>query len=86
MNRAFDSMRLDPAPGLAPPEALERHTGFRSHGLQDPKPPVPWAEQAVAWLEELGLPKASRRDAAGHERKLAMAADFRTWIEQTLWS
>lgn len=73
------------APSLASPEDLKRLSGFVSHGLQDTKLPVSWADRADAWLEELGVAFVSRRYPAGHEWTPAMAEDFRVWTDGTLW-
>ena len=73
------------APELAPPGDLRRLSGFISHGLQDNKLPVLWADRADAWLRDLGVSFESRRYPAGHELTSAMAGDFRAWLAKRLW-
>jgi len=73
------------APHLAPPEELKRLSAFISHGLQDSKLPISWADRAEAWLQELGVSFRSRRYPGGHEWMPAMTKDFAVWLNERLW-
>nr|WP_272939574.1 hypothetical protein [Cupriavidus necator] len=63
-------------PALASPQQLRRLHGLVTHGLDDTKLPVTWAQRADAWLVQLGVPHATRLYPGDHGISQQMARDF----------
>lgn len=72
-------------PAIAAREKLAHLHGLIVHGRDDTKLPLVWAQRADAWLEQLGVPHATRVHDGGHGISAAMAGDFIDW-QRTLLS
>jgi phospholipase/carboxylesterase len=71
-------------PHLASRERLAHLRAFVSHGLQDDKLPVTWAQRSDHWLAELGVAHETRLHPGGHAVSAAMQADFAAWVRKLL--
>ena len=66
-------------PHLAAPERLRGLRALISHGRDDDKLPVSWAERAHAWLDQLEIPNELRLYPGRHGISEPMANDFASW-------
>jgi len=69
-------------PHLASGERLAHLRAFIAHGELDGTLPVVWSQRADQWLNELGVPRITRRYPIGHEISTTMQTDFLAWLEQ----
>lgn len=67
-------------PLLASPERLARLRGLVTHGRDDDRLPVFWAERAHAWLTQLGVAHELKLYPGGHGLTAAAVQDFRAWL------
>ena len=73
-------------PVIAPPERLAGLRALVTHGRQDDKLPVSWAERTHAWLGQLRVPHELKLYPGGHGLSEDMAADFLKWMNGVLAS
>lgn len=67
-------------PRLASAGELQALEALIVHGRRDTRLPPEWAERAVRWLDDLGVPHELRLHDAGHELTAAMERDFIEWF------
>lgn len=67
-------------PRIAGREWLAHLRGFIGHGEEDRTLPVDWARRADRWLDDLGIPHATRLYPAGHALSAEMKADLAAWV------
>jgi len=71
-------------PLIAPDAALAHTQAWVSHGLQDSKLPIDWANKAKALLDAHGVPLSFHTYPADHALTPAMQQDFIAWVSGQL--
>ncbi|MBI3349569.1 MAG: hypothetical protein HY020_20460, partial [Burkholderiales bacterium] len=71
-------------PVIASPERLRHLRGLITHGRDDDKLPVSWAERADAWLTQLRVAHELKLYPGGHGLTAAAVQDFRAWLQAVM--
>lgn len=71
-------------PDVQPGSALGKVRAFLSHGVQDQKLGIHFARNAKEVLDGFGVPLQYHEYEAGHELNMAMAGDFKQWLDGQL--
>ena len=71
-------------PAVQPGPALCKVRAFVSHGVQDQKLGIHFARNAQKVLNGFGVPLQYHEYEAGHELNMAMAGDFKQWLDAQL--